>query len=156
MLILHPLDLSVCSCKSEKAKIHTVTSVSVMGVRKVVQVSQSGRQPPWKRHKTQTFPSEGEVKDVCLGKSPVPNSGATIWVDLEGSMGTKCGSEGTCENKHLCFHCSLDSRRKLVWEASQQRQWKAEQKAEVWANSLLKGMGYSGLILWISETTDLH
>lgn len=82
----------------EKANVHVVTSVSITDAYKVVQVSQSGRQPPWKRCKTQTFPSEGELKDVHLDKSPVPNSGATILVGLEVSMGTKCGSEDTSKN----------------------------------------------------------
>jgi len=44
--------------------MHTVTSVSTMDAYKVVQVCQSG--------------SEGELKDVNLDKSPIPNSGATI------------------------------------------------------------------------------
>lgn len=94
-LILHPLDLSISSCKMEKANIHTVTSVSITDAYKVVQVSQSGRQPPWKRSETQTSPSEGELKDVHLDKSPVPNSGTTILVGLEVSTQTKCGSEDT-------------------------------------------------------------
>ena len=60
-LILHSLDFS---CETEKANMHTVTSVSTMDAYKVVQVCQSG--------------SEGELKDVNLDKSPIPNSGATI------------------------------------------------------------------------------
>lgn len=51
-----------------------------------------------KRCKTQISPSEGELKDVHLAKSPVPNSEITIMVGLEVSMGTKCGSEDTSKN----------------------------------------------------------
>ena len=98
MLILHSRDLSISSCKMEKANTHTVTSASITDAYKVVQVSQSGRQPPRKRCKTQTSPSEGELKDMYLDKSPVPNSGATILVGSEVSIGTKCGSEDKSKN----------------------------------------------------------